>query len=88
MSETCEVVRVVCPVVKGNQHGFMEINKSDFKEGEHELYGVQDTEESLDQFNAMNREELKECLNAAGIEYASATGDKKLRALCREASAK
>lgn len=29
MSDTCPVVRVVCPVVEGNPHGFKEVNESD-----------------------------------------------------------
>lgn len=82
MSEVCETVKVKSPVTEENPTGYIVINKSDLGDT-HEVFVEADKHES-DEFDLMQRDELKAYLAAASVEFAGNTGDAKLRVLCRE----
>lgn len=83
MSEILPTVTIV------TENGPVVINESDFDPEEHMLYDpeAESTDEGDDEIDldAMDRAELREVLDAHGIEYDGRAGEDKLREMARAA---
>jgi hypothetical protein len=77
MSETCEVVKVKSSA-PDNEQGYYLLNKSDFQEGVHELFDVDEAQEPAKKLGVA---ELREALNAKGIEFPEGAKKAELQAL-------
>lgn len=83
---SCETVRVKAEVTDDNPNGFIVINKTDFKEDEHELFVVPKSKKKVaddkPDFAAMKVAELKEYLDGKKVEYDKGAIKDVLIALC------